>query len=80
MSNHGYVTSCLGPVVDIQLAADVYREDRSVYSRLREGILGTETAGQKNHLHSKTDFLPNSIRLNNYSKTQRIFQRRNNNG
>lgn len=47
MSNHGYIASCLGPVVDIQLAADVYREDRSVYSRIREGVIKTETMGQK---------------------------------
>ena len=39
MSNHGYIVSCLGPVVDIQLVADVYREDRFIHSRLREGIL-----------------------------------------
>jgi F-type H+-transporting ATPase subunit beta len=58
MSNHGYVTSCLGPVVDIQLAADVYREDRSVYSRLREGILGTETAGQKTTYIARQIFYP----------------------
>lgn len=58
MSNHGYVTSCLGPVVDIQLAADVYRENRSVYSRLREGILGTETTGQKTTYIAREIFYP----------------------
>jgi hypothetical protein len=58
MSNHGYVTSCLGPVVDIQLAADVYREDRSVYSRLREGILTTEDAGQKTTYIARDIFYP----------------------
>ena len=42
MSNHGYVASCLGPVVDIQLVADVYREDRFVHSRFREGVLMIE--------------------------------------
>ena len=47
MSNHGYIVSCLGPVVDIQLVADVYREDRFIHSRLREGILKIETTGQK---------------------------------
>ena len=43
MSNHGYIASCLGPVVDIQLVADVYREDRFIHSRLREGVLRTGT-------------------------------------
>ncbi len=47
MSNHGYIASCLGPVVDIQLVADVYRENRFIHSRLREGILRTEITGQK---------------------------------
>lgn len=47
MSNHGYIASCLGPVVDIQLVADVYREDRFIHSRLREGVLMIEDIGQK---------------------------------
>jgi hypothetical protein len=38
MSNHGYVTSCLGPVVDIQLSSDVYREHRAVYSTVRDAL------------------------------------------
>ena len=47
MSNHGYTASCLGPVVAIQLLSDVYREDRSVYSRVRERVSQSETIGQK---------------------------------
>jgi hypothetical protein len=47
MSNHSYATSCLGPVVDIQLSSDVYREDRSVYSRIREGISHSGRTEQK---------------------------------
>jgi hypothetical protein len=58
MSNHGYVTSCLGPVVDIQLSSDVYREDRSVYSRIRDAIAGSETAGQKTIYIGRDIFYP----------------------
>jgi hypothetical protein len=58
MSNHGYIVSCLGPVVDIQLAADVYREDRSIHSRLREGVLETETTGQKTTYIARQIFYP----------------------
>ena len=47
MSNHGYAASCLGPVVDIQLLSDVYREDRSVHSRVRERVFYSEITGQK---------------------------------
>ena len=58
MSNHGYIASCLGPVVDIQLVADVYREDRFIHSRLREGILETDTIGQKAIYVGRETFYP----------------------
>jgi len=47
MSNHGYVTSCLGPVVDIQLSSAVYREDRRVYSGVRDALSCSASTGQK---------------------------------
>ena len=47
MSNHGYVISCLGPVLDVQLVLDVYRMDRSFYRRVRDGLAMFETSGQK---------------------------------
>jgi F-type H+-transporting ATPase subunit beta len=58
MSNHGYVTSCLGPVVDVQLASDVYREDRAVYSRVREGLACSETPGQESSYIGRDIFYP----------------------
>jgi F-type H+-transporting ATPase subunit beta len=36
LSNHGYVTSCLGPVVDVQLATNVYKENRKVYRKIQD--------------------------------------------
>jgi F-type H+-transporting ATPase subunit beta len=47
MSNHGYVTSCLGPVVDIQLSSAVYRENRRVYSGVRDALSCSDSTGQK---------------------------------
>ena len=47
MSNHGYIISCLGPVVDVQLIADVYRVDRRAHSRVRDGLALSEIIGQK---------------------------------
>ena len=58
MSNHGYTAYCLGPVVDIQLVADVYREDRFIHSRLRVGILIMETIGQKAIYVARDIFYP----------------------
>ena len=58
MSNHGYIASCLGPVVDIQLVADVYREDRFIHSRLREGVLIIEDIGQKAIYVARDIFYP----------------------
>ncbi len=58
MSNHGYTASCLGPVVDIQLLSDVYREDRSAYSRIRERVAESETTGQKATYVGRDIFYP----------------------
>merc|ERR1712039_1047755 len=58
MSNHGYVTSCLGPVVDVQLASDVYRIDRSVYKRVRDGLALSETAGHETSYIGRDLFYP----------------------
>jgi len=58
MSNHGYVTACLGPVVDVQLASDVYSSERSVYRRVRQGLAESGTPGQKTSYIGRDMFYP----------------------
>lgn len=58
MSNHGYIASCLGPVVDVQLISDVYRENKTVYSRVREGLVYSEILGQKDFYIGRDVFYP----------------------
>ena len=56
MYNKGHVP--IYSIVDIQLVADVYREDRFIHSRLREGILKIETTGQKAIYVARQIFYP----------------------
>ena len=47
MSNHGYRAACLGPVVDVQLASDIYLSERPAYRRVRQGLAEFETHGDQ---------------------------------
>ncbi|MCP3670892.1 MAG: hypothetical protein GY814_10760, partial [Gammaproteobacteria bacterium] len=58
MSNHGYIAACLGPVVDVQLASDIYLSERSAYRRVRQGLAEFETPGQKAFYIGRDMFYP----------------------
>ena len=50
--------SCLGPVVDVQLVSDVYRTDRLVYRRVRDGLALSEIIGHKAFYIGRDLFYP----------------------
>merc|ERR1712099_170363 len=38
MSNHGYVTSCLGPVVDVQVASALFELNKEIFKTIQEAL------------------------------------------